>query len=79
VSAEPVTRDEATTEAIETPSHSHPLDAISLAFGVIFATIGAVFLSGYDVSDLDGAGFWVALLGAGGVLLLAIGARRQKR
>lgn len=44
---------------------AHPFDAVSLVFGVVFAGIGALFLTGNDVGDLV-ARFWpaaVVLLG----------------
>jgi hypothetical protein len=44
---------------------AHSFDAVSLVFGVIFAGIGALFLTGNDVGDLV-ARFWpgaVVLLG----------------
>lgn len=44
---------------------AHSFDAVSLVFGVIFAGIGAMFLTGSDVGDLV-ARFWpgaVVLLG----------------
>ena len=68
-----------TTETVEKPSHRHGLDPFSLAFGVMFAIVGLVFLGGFDASTLDVPGASAGLLGAVGVLLLAIGARRQKR
>lgn len=66
---------QATDEA--EPSHRHPMDAISLAFGAIFVILGVVFLTGFDVSTLDGPETWTAVLASVGALLLAIGARRQ--
>jgi hypothetical protein len=60
-------------------SQGHPLDPISLAFGAIFVILGLAFLSGLDVSGLEAPGAWAAVLASVGVLLLAIGARRQKR
>jgi hypothetical protein len=55
------------------------MDPISLAFGVIFVTIGVIFLAGFDASSLSGPGAWTAFLAVLGVLLVAIGARRQNR
>lgn len=44
----------------------HPLDAVSLVCGVIFAGIGALYLSGYEVGDMV-TRFWPA-----GVILLGL-------
>lgn len=44
---------------------AHSFDAVSMVFGVVFAVIGALFLTGNDVGDLV-ARFWpaaVVLLG----------------
>lgn len=68
-----------TTEVTETRSHRHDLDPLSLAFGVVFVILGAAFLAGLDVSTLDAPNAWAAGLTSVGVLLLALGARRQKR
>ncbi|HEX2150188.1 MAG TPA: hypothetical protein VHI31_08475 [Actinomycetota bacterium] len=54
----------------------HPFDAVSLAFGVIFAGIGALYLTGNDVGDLV-TRFWpgaVVLLG----LAMLFSARRDE-
>lgn len=54
----------------------HPFDAVSLAFGVIFAGIGALYLTGNDVGELV-ARFWpgaVVLLG----LAMLFSARRDE-
>lgn len=58
----------------------HPLDPISLAFGIIFTLAGALFLFG-DVSAADLSPTWgfAALFGAIGLLLLAVGLRRHNR
>jgi hypothetical protein len=55
---------------------SHPFDAVSMVFGVIFAGIGALFLMGNDVGDLV-TRFWpaaVVLLG----LAMLFSARRDE-
>ncbi len=55
---------------------SHPFDAVSMAFGVIFAGIGSLFLMGNDVGDLV-TRFWpaaVVLLG----LAMLFSARRDE-
>ena len=54
----------------------HPFDAVSLAFGVIFAGVGALYLTGSDVGDLV-TRFWpgaVVLLG----LAMLFSARRDE-
>lgn len=62
-----------------TQSQSHPLDTISLAFGAIFTILGAVFLFGdVDAETLSMAWAWSGLLGAVGLLLLAIGVKRHR-
>lgn len=53
---------------------SHPLDALSLVFGTIFAGIGVLYLTGNEVGDLVSQ-FWpgaVVLLG----LAMLFSARR---
>ena len=62
----------------ERPEHRHPLDPISLAFGIIFTILGAVFLFG-DISaaSVSMAWFWAGVFGAIGLLLLAVGVRRH--
>lgn len=55
---------------------SHPFDAVSMVFGVIFAGIGSLFLMGNDVGDLV-TRFWpaaVVLLG----LAMLFSARRDE-
>lgn len=60
-------------------THSHPLDPISLAFGVVFTILGGVFFFGnIDTSELSMAWAWAGLFGAVGLLLLAVGARRHR-
>ncbi|HYN98035.1 MAG TPA: hypothetical protein VEU28_00015 [Actinomycetota bacterium] len=54
----------------------HPFDAVSLAFGVIFSGIGALYLTGNDVGELV-TRFWpgaVVLLG----LAMLFSARRDE-
>lgn len=59
--------------------HNHPLDPISLAFGVIFTIVGAAFLFGdIEAASLSIAWAWAGLFGTIGLLLLAIGIRRQR-
>ena len=60
--------------------HHHELDPISLAFGVIFTLLGAVFLFGdIDAANVSMAWAWAALFGAVGLLLLAVGIRRHRQ
>ena len=60
--------------------HAHAFDPISVAFGAIFAILGAVFLFGnIDASTLSMAWAWAALFGAIGLLLFAVGLRRHVR
>ena len=68
-------------EAEPQPSlQSHPLDPISLAFGAIFAILGAVFLFGdIDAESVSMAWAWAGLFGAIGLLLIAVGVRRYRR
>ena len=66
-------------EELDKPSHRHAMDPISLAFGVILVTLGLVFLADFDASSVSGPGAWTAFLAVVGVLLVAIGARRQNR
>jgi hypothetical protein len=74
---ETVTETELTPEP---PHQTHPVDTISLAFGIIFVILGAVFLFGdIDASSIDIAWAWAGFLGAVGLLLLAIGFRRYRR
>lgn len=44
----------------------HPLDAVSLLFGVIFSGIGALFFTGYGIGEVVTT-FWPA-----GVILLGL-------
>ena len=60
--------------------HFHPLDPISLAFGVILTILGAVFLfADIDAASVSMAWAWAALFGAVGLLLLAVGIRRHRQ
>ena len=60
--------------------HLHPLDPISLALGIIFTLLGAVFLFGdIDAASVSMAWLWAAVFGSIGLLLLAVGIRRQNR
>jgi hypothetical protein len=60
--------------------HRHDLDIVSVAFGVVFAIAGLVFLlADVDASNIGSPGGWIALLGALGILLVAMGARRHRR
>jgi hypothetical protein len=55
---------------------SHPFDAVSMVFGVVFAGIGSLFLMGNDVESLV-TRFWpaaVVLLG----LAMLFSARREE-
>jgi hypothetical protein len=54
----------------------HPLDALSLVFGVIFAGIGALYLAGNEVGDLVSR-FWPAALVVLGLAML-FSARRPE-
>lgn len=67
------------TEVNDVDTHHHDLDPLSLAFGVVFVILGGAFLAGLDVSTLGAPSLWAAGLTSVGVLLLALGARRQKR
>jgi hypothetical protein len=55
---------------------SHPFDAVSMVFGVIFAGIGALFLMGNDVGDLV-TRFWPAAVVMLGLAML-FSARREE-
>ena len=71
---------ETATEELSRSVHRHELDPISAAFGVIFATIGFIFLFGdVDASLVSPEWGWAALFGITGLLLLALGVRRQRR
>jgi hypothetical protein len=60
--------------------HEHTLDPISLAFGLIFAALGLLFLIGdLDAGELSTPGVWAALLAAAGCILIALGLRRSRR
>ena len=60
-------------------AHRHDLDPVSLAFGVIFAGLGLLFLIGdVDVSRMSGPGVSAAILAALGCILLALGIRRYR-
>jgi len=48
---------------------SHPFDAVSMVFGVIFACIGSLLLMGNDVGSLV-TRFWPAAVGLLGLAML---------
>jgi hypothetical protein len=50
--------------------HRHPLDAVSLVLGVLFAGLGVVLLAEPDLSSLDPAWVLVAAGLGGGLLVL---------
>jgi hypothetical protein len=71
---------ETRTEEPKRSVHRHDLEPISVAFGVIFATLGAVFLFGdLDASMVSPEWGWGSLFGVMGLLLLAVGVRLQRR
>ena len=78
---EAATQNELELELEPEPSrHRHPLDPISLAFGIIFTVLGAVFLFGdIDAASVSMAWVWAAVFGGIGLLLFAVGIRRHLR
>lgn len=64
---------------IEASIHRHPLDPIALAFGIIFALFGLVFVfADIDADSVSAAWLWASLLGAIGLVLIAAGIRRHR-
>lgn len=56
----------------------HPLDVLSLVFGVVFAGLGLLFLAGgLDLSEVPTAAVWPVPLILLGLVLAAVGARRS--
>ena len=63
----------------EASIHRHPLNPIALAFGVIFTLLGLVFVfADIDADSVSAAWLWASLLGAIGLVLIAVGVRRHR-
>jgi hypothetical protein len=59
--------------------HRHPLNPVSLAFGVLFLGLGLAFSLDVDMSDLSARWAWAGGFIAIGVLLLAAAVGRHRR
>jgi hypothetical protein len=69
-----------TDEEARPPSlHRHPLNPVSLAFGVLFLGLGLAFSLDVDMSDLSAGWAWAGSFITIGVLLLAAAVGRHHR
>ena len=60
--------------------HRHPLNPVSLVFGILFLGLGLAFSFGdVDASDLSAGWVWAGALCAFGLLLVAAAAGRHRR
>ena len=76
------TEPELTLDPEETPTpslHRHPLNLLSLMFGLIFMVLGLAFsVGGIDLSEISESWIWGGTLSALGVVLLAAAIGRHR-
>jgi Na+/proline symporter len=59
--------------------HTHPVEVVSLAIGIILLMLGLVFAVGnVDVTRIGVGWIWFGILAAIGLVLLALAWRRHK-